>query len=33
MPGYRHLVPPELRLRFFELSRMANAVGSSRRFK
>ena len=33
MPGYRHLVPPGLRLRFFELSRMASAVGSFRCFR
>jgi hypothetical protein len=31
MPGYHHLVPPGLRLRFFELLRMAGAVGRSRR--
>jgi hypothetical protein len=33
MPGYHHLVPTGLRLRFFELLRMAGAVGRSRRFR
>ena len=33
MPGYHHLVPPGLRLRFFKLSQMASAIGRSRRFR
>jgi hypothetical protein len=31
MPGYHHVIPSGLRLRFLKLSQMASAVGRSRR--